>query len=54
MWEEIVLLENWKKIKTTYHISLCIAMSVVGNTHAKRVMSRGLGEDGVRGSCGLT
>lgn len=43
MWEEIVMLENWKKSKTTYHISLCIAISAVGNTHVKRVMSRGLG-----------
>lgn len=53
MWEEIVMLENWKKIKTTYHISLCIAISVVGNTHVKRAMSRGLGENEVWESCGL-
>lgn len=54
MWEELVILENWKQIKTTYHISLCIAISVVRNTHGKRVMGRGLGKDEVRGSCGLT
>lgn len=54
MWEELVMLENWEKIKTTYHISLCIAISVVRNTHVKRVVSRGLGKDEVRGSCGLT
>lgn len=54
MWEELVMFENWKKIKITYHISLCIAISVVRNTHVKRVMGRGLGKDEVRGSCGLT